>query len=263
MLYITLLMRICKHIVYYYSVKTENRIDYLNQIIHEATHYPFETDIFIHTNQDGQLSIDNFQKNTNGMIEIIYHDLTDIHPWYLTWKYRTLMEKQKNEYDIFIYLEDDILIPRKALQYWFRYKERVMKDKYNLGFFRIEIGPDKQSYLTDIIEPMNQIVQIDDHLYACNLTNPYCGFWIYDKKEFNQFVNSKYWDIRNIKGYSVRASSAIGLHGTKTPWYKCTIVPVIDGRVHTDCKVYHIPNNYVVDKNNYFASMHLEKAVSF
>ena len=70
-----ILMRICKHIVYYYSVKTEKRIDYLNQIIHEVNHYPFETDIFIHTNQDGQLSMDHFQENTNGSVEIIYHDL--------------------------------------------------------------------------------------------------------------------------------------------------------------------------------------------
>ena len=257
----TNIMRICKHIVYYYCERTEKRISYLNQIIQEVNTYPFETDIFIHTNLDGLLSGEKFEENINGNVQIVYHDLLEIHPWYLTWKYRPLMESQKEMYDVFIYLEDDILIPKEAIQYWFRYKDRVMKDNYNLAFFRIETGPDKNQYLTDIIEPMSQVIHLDNHKYMCNQTNPYCGFWIYDQKEFKRFTESKFWDIRNIKGYSVRASSAIGLHGTQTPWYKTTIVPVVHGKIHPGSKVYHIPNNYVVDKNNYFASLRIEKAI--
>lgn len=254
-------MRISKHIVYYYNETTKNRINYLNQIISEVAHYPFETDIFIHTNEDGNVQRSFFDENVNGKLEIIHHDLTGIHPWYLTWKYRAIMESQRNDYDVFIYLEDDILIPSKAIQYWFRFKNRVMAENYNLAFFRIEVGEDNQEYLTDIIEPMSHIIQIDEHRYACNTSNPYCGFWIYDKAEFNRFVDSKFWDLRNIKGYSVRASSAIGLHGTKTGWYKSSIVPILNGKIHMDSRVYHIPNNYVSDPQSYFASMRLEKAI--
>ena len=257
-------MKICKHIVFFYCKKTEYRISYIDQMIEMVNHYPFETDIFVHTNIEGGLTTAMFQEeNRNGTVEVVSHDLTGIHPWYLTWKYRPLMLSQRDKYDVFIYLEDDILIPDKAVQYWFRYKDRLIKDKYNLGFLRVEYDENNIEYCTDIVVPMSRKVKLDAHMYVQNETNPYTGFWIYDKEEFGRFIDSKYWDIKNIAGYSLRASSAIGLHGVETPWYKGTIIPVVsNNQIHSDCKVYHLPNNYALDKNSYFATMRSSDAVS-
>ena len=106
-------MKITKHISFYFST---DRIIYINNIIDETNKYEYTTDIFIHTNNiDLQESI--FNNYTNGCITIIYHDLSNIHPFYLTWKCRELLKQQKNEYDVFIYIEDDILIPYKAIKY--------------------------------------------------------------------------------------------------------------------------------------------------
>lgn len=263
-------MKITKHISFFYL---ENRIPYINTIIDETNKYQCETDIFIHTNNKN-LNERSFHPYTNGAIHIIYHDLYGIHPFYLTWKCRPLMKEQRNDYDIFMYIEDDILVPYKAVAYWLKYNEKLIEMNYNLGFVRIEVE-DNIEYITDLYgEQFDTLIELDNTKYCVNNKNPYCAFWIYNKTEFNKFVNSKYYDINNIPYYGIREQSAIGLHGNGTIWYKNTIIPVVDNsllpitdeNIHMytlidDCKIYHMPNNYVANKNSPFATIPFYKAI--
>ena len=250
---------ITKHISFYYL---ENRIQYINRIIDETNNYKYKTDIFIHTNSN-DLTIDYFNKYNNGSINIIFHDLTDIHPFYLTWKCRDLLQKQKNDYDIFIYIEDDILVPNKAIQYWLEYNEKLIKMNYNLGFLRIEIDENNDEYITDVCfgQHFDTIINLDENNYCINNKNPYCAFWIYNKNEFNRFVDSKYYNINNINDYFIREKSAIGLHGNSNYWYKGTLIPIINDKLIEDCKIYHMPNNYVMDKSSGFATLKFNEAI--
>ena len=256
-------MKITKHISFFYL---ENRFCYINNIIDETNKYTHKTDIFIHTNNEN-LSINAFNEYNNGSINIIYHDLSNIHPFYLTWKCRDLLEKQKNDYDIFIYIEDDILVPNKAIEYWLNYNEKLIEMNYNLGFLRIEIK-DNEEYITDLDGIyLNNIINLDGNEYCVNDKNPYCAFWIYNKNEFNKFVDSKYYNINNISisnvyGYYLREQSAIGLHGmNNTFWYKNTIIPIINNKLINDCKIYHMPNNYVTCDDNSFATIKFNEAI--
>ena len=79
--------------------------------------------------------------------------------------------------------------------------------------------------------------------------------------EFDKFVNSKYYNIQNIRGYGIREQSAIGLHGLHTDWYKSTLIPIINNKLIECCKIYHMPNNYVLDKNTMFATIQFDKAI--
>lgn len=65
---------------------------YINKIIDEVNKYKFITDLYIHTNNK-ILKKENFSDYTNGTINIIYHDLGNSHPHYLTWKCRDLLKK--------------------------------------------------------------------------------------------------------------------------------------------------------------------------
>jgi hypothetical protein len=250
-------MKITKHISFYFST---DRIIYINNIIDETNKYEYTTDIFIHTNNiDLQESI--FNNYTNGCITIIYHDLSNIHPFYLTWKCRELLKQQKNEYDVFIYIEDDILIPYKAIKYWLEYNEKIIEMNYNLGFVRIEVENNIE-YITDLYgKKFDTVINLDKNTYCVNNNNPYCAFWIYNKNEFDKFVNSKYYNIQNIRGYGIREQSAIGLHGLHTDWYKSTLIPIINNKLIECCKIYHMPNNYVLDKNTMFATIQFDKAI--
>ena len=240
-------MKITKHITFFYSEKTKDRIVYLNKILEETNKYPYITNIFIHTNYP--FSSNLLVPNTNGTTTIVTHDLGKEHPFYLTWKCRELLYKQKDEYDIFIYTEDDILIPKTAIIYWLENKDKVLQNNFNLGFLRIEVN-DEEELMTDFFRgavPLNIIISIDDKQYAVNNRNPYCAMWIYDKSEFSRFINSSYWSMKNIEGYEIREKSAIGLHGIHTRFYKGTILPIVEDQIDSACKIYHLPNNYIHD----------------
>ena len=251
-------MKITKHISFYFII---DRIIYINNIIDETNKYEYTTDIFIHTN-NVDLQEGMFNNYTNGYIKIIYHDLSNIDPFYLTWKCRELLQQQRNEYDIFMYIEDDILVPYKAIKYWLEYNEYLIAMNYNLGFVRIEVENDIE-YITDLWEneKFDTIIDLDEKKYCVNNKNPYCAFWIYNKNEFNNFVNSKYYNINNILGYQTREQSAVGLHGIHTHWYKNTLIPIINNKLIEDCKIYHMPNNYVLDKNTCFATIKFNEAI--
>jgi hypothetical protein len=252
-------MKITKHISFFFL---ENRIVYINRIINETNKYEYTTDLFIHTN-NVYLNKDMLEPYINGQLVIIYHDLSFIHPFFLTWKCRELLYQQRNDYDIFIYIEDDILIPFKAINYWLKYNEQLIEKKYNLGFVRIEIDENGIEYITDLFgEKMDTIIHLDGTTYCVNNKNPYCACWIYNKGEFNRFVNSPYYNINNIVDYGIRESSAIGLHGLKTDWYKHTLIPIVNNKLIDDCKVYHMPNNYVCDHTTLHGSIAFDDAIS-
>jgi hypothetical protein len=238
-------LKIAKHITFYLSETTIPRISYLNKIISEVNTYPYIVDLFIHVNNDYPLDpLLDINERTNGSTKIVCHDLTDTHPFYLTWKCREMLKQQRSDYDAFMYIEDDIFVPSKAIKYWFAYKDLVIKSGNNLGFLRVETDDNKNEYSIDLSEKMIAKIDINEIPFTINSINPYCGFWIYDKKEFNRFVNSHYYDMANIEGYNIREKSAVGLHGMRSHWYKYSIIPISDKKVVDACKVYHLTNNY-------------------
>jgi len=250
-------MKITKHISFYFLT---DRIIYINNIIDETNKYEYTTDIFIHTNFI-DLKKEMFNNYTNGFIKIVYHDLSNIDPCYLTWKCRELLYEQRNEYDIFMYIEDDILVPNKAIKYWLEYNEKLIEMNYNLGFLRIEVENNNE-YITDLYgEKFDTTINLNETKYCVNNKNPYCAFWIYNKNEFNNFVNSKYYNINNISGYEIREQSAIGLHGINTDYYKNTLIPIVNNKLIEECKIYHMPNNYVLNKNTTLATIKFNEAV--
>jgi hypothetical protein len=157
-----------------------------------------------------------------------------------------------------MYIEDDMLVPYKAIQYWLNYNEKLINLNFNLGFVRIEVANNTE-YITDLPrKQLDKCIQLDE-LYCVNNVNPYCAFWIYNKNEFNRFVNSKYYNIENIARYDIRAKSAIGLHGLHTDWYKGTLIPIKNNKLIDDCKIYHMPNNYIPHKR--FATIKFDDAL--
>ena len=48
-----------------------------------------------------------------------------------------------------MYIEDDILVPWKTIQYWLEYNEKLISMNYNLGFVRIEVDNNIE-YITDL-----------------------------------------------------------------------------------------------------------------
>ena len=105
-------------------------------------------------------------KNNNKKIKYIKYNFKNDHPFKLTWFCRNLMKSQKNNFDIFIYCEDDILFDKKNFNYWLKHKNTCIKNNFNLGFLRFEINKkDKNYYSTDQIEQSSKFLNIAKKKY--------------------------------------------------------------------------------------------------
>jgi hypothetical protein len=254
--------RIVKHIAFYYN---ESRLNYLNRLIENAQNYTYDTDIFIHTHQDFPKT--SLYPYSRGLLEIVVHTFSPgEHPFKLPWKCRDLLKSQKDDYDIFMYVEDDILVPQSAIDYWIEYKNDLMFEECNLGFLRIEQDSNKKEFLSDLegMKFPDRIMQIEDKTYLINETNTYCAFWIYDKTEFQRWTESIFYDINNVTGYDMRERSAIGLHGIRPPngWYKYTVFPLVSSKqINPSCKIYHLPNNYVTNPYSLYATIQFDNCI--
>jgi len=250
-------MKITKHITFFYI---QERMYCINNIIDETNTYEIPTDLFIHTNNTN-LSKNSFNEYNNGSINIIYHDLSNCNPYFLCWMHRDLIKSQIDDYDIFIYIEDDMLVPYKAIKYWLLYNEELIEMNYNLGFVRIECENDVE-YIVDLPGvQLDTSITLHDKKYCVNNKNPYCAFWIYNKSEFSRFINSNFYNVSNIPVYDERAACAIGLHGISNYWYNGTVIPIIDNKLTDECKIYHMTNNYVACATMNFSTIKFEDAL--
>lgn len=217
--------------------------------------YHHSVDLFIHTNKS--LNTQLLIPYSNGKYEIIVHQLqSNLNPYYLTWLCRPLLKSQSDSYDVFMYHENDILIPQTAFDYWVQNKDVCIQNGYNLGFIRIDTK-DNIEYSSDIryYDRITKTVKIENKDYIFNDVNPYCAFWIYDQSQFQKWSQHHYFNIESIKGYGVPESSGIGVNGLKTEWYKGTVIPMNGSGLPDECKIYHMTSNFAKDPNSIFGKI--------
>ena len=226
------------------------RFDYLKENIANLKTLSIKNDIFVHTHNE-------FLDDKKLDARIIKHQInnSDLDKGYLTWKCRSIMEKQKNEYEYFVYLEHDIKFSENNLQYWLKYQENLFKKKFHLGFFVFEKNNfDNQNYSIHIIRKLDKFFRIDNQKFIVNDFENYCCFWIYTKKQFQKFLKSKWWSFKkrahNFRhNYGITERAAIGFHGLNMDYFKATLVPEINGQPIQDSFIEHMTNNYYGNKD--------------
>ena len=264
-------LKICAHIIFYNNKNLSNQTGklnfnksyYLNQVVKSYLKINPHIEIFIHTNVNSKL-LNKYKKNNK--INILKYNFKNENPRYFPWTCRKIMKKQKNDYDVFIYAEDDILFKKKNFNYWLKYKDICLNNNFNLGFLRYEISKSKKRYVSDILNPLSKYIKINNKKFIVNDINPFCAFWILDKYEFNKFIKTKYWKF-NWSGKSYRAyydpevMSGIGWHGLNMNRYKGTIIPFKSKILNKNCYIHHLPNNYVHSRFN-FAKLKSSKIIN-
>ena len=189
-------------------------------------------------------------KNLNA--KIIKHQISDsdLNKGYLTWKCRSLMEEQKNDYEYFCYLEHDIKFSEENLQYWLKYQDQLHKKNFHLGFLIYERNNlDNQKYSIHIVRKLNKYLKIEDKKFVINDLENYSCFWIYNKDQFHKFLRSKWWSFKkrahNFRhNYGITERSSIGFHSFNMNYFKATLLPEIDNQPDPNCFVEHMTNNY-------------------
>ena len=221
------------------------RFDYLKENIDNLKTLSIKNDIFVHTHND-------FLDDKKLDARIIKHQINDndLDKGYLTWKCRSLMEKQKNDYEYFSYLEHDIKFTEDNLQYWLKYQDQLDKKNFHLGFLIYERNnSDNQNYSIHIVRKLNKYLKIEGKKFVINDLENYCCFWIYNKDQFHKFLKSKWWSFKkrahNFRhNYGITERSSIGFHSFNMNYFKATLIPEIDNQPDPDCFIEHMTNNY-------------------
>ena len=238
--------KICVHIPLYLQKSKKKQLINFKKVCDSFLKFSKSTHLFIHCNKK--------LKNKNKRIKFISYNFKKNHPFKLTWYCRNLMETQRNDYDIFIYCEDDLLFTKTNFKYWLSHKDKCIKNNYNLGFLRVEVNKkNKKLYSTDQVQKSQYYVELLKKKYLI-LANSNSSFWIYDKEEFIRFTNTKYWrfewkwiSISDI--LLIREMAAVGWHGQNMNGkdmgrYLATVVPLKNGKVDNRSFVRHLSDNY-------------------
>ena len=201
-------LKICVHIPLYLDNSKKKQVKNFKKVCNSFLKFSKKVNIFVHTNR--------VIKFKNKKIKYLSYNFKNDHPYYLTWYCRKLMFKQKNSYDVFVYCEDDIFFSKKNFTYWLKNKDLCLKNNFNLGFLRVETK-NKTLYSADQVEQSNQWLKLESKKFLV-IKNPHCSFWIYDKKEFNDFTKTKYfhlkWKLFSISGVLlIREMATYGWHG--------------------------------------------------
>ena len=221
------------------------RFDYLKENILNLKKLSLPTDIFIHTHN-------NFLDDKELDANIINHQINndDLEKGYLTWLTRPEMQKQKGNYDYYMYLEHDIKFTERNLQYYLRYQKSLSENKFNLGFLIYEKNnEDNENYSIHISDKLNKFFKLNSQNFIINDLENYCCFWIYDQNQFNDFINSKWWNfkrrVHNFRhNYGITERSSIGLNALNINYFKATLLPEINNKPDPNCFIEHITNNY-------------------
>tara|TARA_B100000767_G_scaffold274341_1_gene307002 strand:+ start:1178 stop:2080 length:903 start_codon:yes stop_codon:yes gene_type:complete len=257
-------LRISVHIPYYISKNYVNKSSLLQKVCKSYLGLSKNVKIFIHTNKK--------IKSHNKKIKFIYHNLTKIHPFKLTWVCRKLMLKQINLYDVFIYGEDDLVFTKKNLNYWHKHKNVCLNNNFNLGFLRVEKRKQNNLlYSSDQISKIKKYVLLNNKKFA-KLENSNSSFWIYTRNELKNFTKTKYWNF-NYKWVTVsgilliREMAAVGWHGEDMNGqfmnrYNATIIPIKKKKLVDGSFIKHISNNYANNPAGLFGSNKIDSLLS-
>ncbi len=253
------------HITFYYHVDREK---YLLKVLENFNDYQLnQIHIVIDTNirEKTEKILEKNTNTNNHTIEIHAHENLD-HPYNLTWSHREDMLKQIENYDIFLYLEDDILIPWENFQYWLEENQAIVEYGYLRGFLRVENSEDNTLYSVDFTE-----ITIDPEIIEIAGKNyfqpqyPYHACWLYDRQQMRQFINLPAWQDGNYQLWGIRERAAAGMIWSAVDGKNHRIVlPLLsNSTIEPRALNYHLSNNYYNNLDSPHGKIPLNQLLSF
>ncbi len=245
------------HIAFHY---VSDRRRFLEQVLLAVYDYPLRSiQVVIDSNTEDARSHDLPRAPDHVQLRIDVHPGLD-HPFLLTWQHRKHMAEQRGNYDYFMYVEDDIVVPRKAIERWHREAEGLYRHGFLFGFLRTERTASAILVSSDQLKPARS-----HHIRFLNgkpffaPRNPYHGFWIYHQRQMDDFAASPCWRDGNRPGWGVRERAAAGMIWRKPKRHR-TLVPLEpDLTVPQDVLVAHLPNNYALNPDSDFGKIPIDE----
>lgn len=163
-------------------------------------------------------------------------------PWSLPFGHRELFAERQDDYDLFIYSEDDTEITERHVEAFLSVTKVLPQDKI-AGFIRYEQAPDGTRYYSTVHahyywDP-NSVFRIGGHTFA-QYTNDHSGCYILTREQLKRCIASGEFVIPPHKGrYDMLVSAATD------PYARCGMQKVVCISQLEDFCLHHLADIYL------------------
>jgi hypothetical protein len=206
--------------------------EYLAQLISEYSSMPFHTDILV---------LSNIPKDLGPAIEVVV-GLPTKNPWSLPFGHKKIFADRVNDYDLFIYTEDDILITQRNIQAFLQVSS-VLRQNEVAGFLRKEIDGDGVLHFPEAHGPFRwdpQSVRSAGEYEVAFFTNEHAACYILTQRQLRTAIASGGFLVAPYEGrYDMLCSAATD------PYTRCGLKKFVPISHVDEFLVHHIPNKYI------------------
>lgn len=215
---------------------------FLNTIIKEYQSMPYQIDIVV---------LSNIPKELGPGIEVKV-GLPSRDPWSLPFGHKKIFAERLEEYDLFIYSEDDILITAKNIESFFQLTE-ALPEGHISGFLRYERESTGKKWYPDFVGPYHWLttsVKKVDQLTIAEFSNLHSACYVLTRDQLQRAINSGRYLVEPHQGrYDLLCSAATD------PYTQCGLKKVICISHISDILVHHLSNRYAgglgIDENDF------------
>lgn len=163
-------------------------------------------------------------------------------PWSLPFGHKELFAARVDDYDLFIYTEDDTLITEKNIEAFEEETSKLPKS-YIAGFMRYEVSPDGRKYYSSMHShyhwDMRSVVNYGDSVFV-RYTNEHSACFILTQEQLKRAITSGGFMLPPRKGrYDMLVTAATD------PYTQCGMKKLICISRFDDFCLHHLPNIYL------------------
>ena len=205
---------------------------YLAHLIREYRSMSFKVDIVV---------LSNLRKDVGAGVELVV-GLPNRNPRSLPFVHKRIFADRLNDYDLFIYTEDDTLITERNIRAFLRVSNALPADEIP-GFIRFEQGPDGSKYYPDVHGQFHwdpESVRSRGSYTLAFFTNEHAACYVLRREQLRRAIASGGFLVRPHKGkYDLLCTAATD------PYTQCGAQKVMCISHLDDFLVHHLPNTYV------------------
>ncbi len=220
-----------------YGTKNDS---YLRRLIEEYRALPYEVDIVV---------LVSVAKEVEGATQVVLHSPVG-DPWTFPFAHKSIFASRIDQYDLFIYSEDDTLITQRSIEAFLRTTE-VLEDDEIAGFLRVENTPEGRASISTINGhfrwDVTSVVHRGQFTFAF-FTNEHAASYLLTRQQLRRAIGSGGFLVQPHESkYDLLVTAATDPY-TQCGFRKLVCISHLD-----DFLLAHLPNKYIgqfgVDKD--------------
>lgn len=205
---------------------------YLARVVQEYREMSFPVDIVI---------LSNIPKEVAPGVKVVV-GLPSKDPWSLPFGHQPIFREKMNDYDAFIYSEDDMLLSERNIRSFLKVQEALPEDEI-AGFLRYEVGQNGGRNYPEMHANFHwdpRSVKRRGEFTLAFFTNEHSACYVAGRRQLERAIDSGGFVVRpHSERYDLLCTAATDIY-TQCGMRKLICVSHID-----DFLVHHLPNKYV------------------